>query len=330
MGSCAWPELDYSAWKETLETLHLWTQIAGKVRLKLTPWLNHSWHVTLYVSARGLTTGPIPTYDRTLEIEFDFVEHVLWMRTSDGQLRKVALRPVSVAHFYPEVMANLGALGIDVRINEMPNEIPGSVRFPDDHSHASYDGEAVRRFHRVLLSCNEVFARFRTAFLGKASPPHFFWGSFDLAITRFSGRRAPLHSGGVPGLPDAVTREAYSHEVSSAGFWPGTGLIDYPAFYSYAYASPEGFSTAKVKPGAAFWSKEFGEFILPYDAVRTKEEPAREVMTFLQSTYAAAADLAKWDRAALEGELGEKGRVRGVSGHAGVVKPVAGASGASR
>jgi Family of unknown function (DUF5996) len=314
MAPSAWPELPYAAWKDTLETLHRWTQIAGKVRLKLTPWLNHSWHVTLYVSARGLTTGPIPADRRTLEIEFDFIDHVLWLRTSDGQLRQVVLRPVSVARFYAEVMAHLRALGIDVRIHEMPNEIPGAVRFPDDHAHASYDGEAVRRFHRVLLSCNEVFAHFRTGFLGKATPSHFFWGSFDLAVTRFSGRRAPLHPGGVPGLPDAVTREAYSHEVSSAGFWPGSGPTDYPAFYSYAYAAPEGFSAAKVKPDAAFWSKELSEFILPYDAVRMKKEPACELMAFLQSTYEAAADLAKWDRAALEGELGERGKVRAVPG----------------
>jgi hypothetical protein len=201
-----------------------------------------------------------------------------------------------------------------VRIHEMPNEIPGAVRFPDDHTHASYDAEAVRLFHRVLLSCNEVFAHFRTGFSGKATPSHFFWGSFDLAVTRFSGRRAPLHPGGVPGLPDPVTREAYSHEVSSAGFWPGSGPINYPAFYSYAYAAPEGFSAAEVKPDAAFWSKELGEFILPYDAVRTEKEPARELMEFLQSTYEAAADLAKWDRAALEGELGERGKVRAVPG----------------
>jgi hypothetical protein len=312
MSSSAWPELPHAAWKDTLETLHRWTQIAGKVRLKLTPWLNHSWHVTLYVSARGLTTGPIPADGRTLEIEFDFIDHVLWLRTSDGQLRQIALRPISVAHFYAEVMAD--ALGIDVRIHEMPNEIPGAVRFPHDQAHASYDGEAVRRFHRVLLSCDEVFTYFRTRFLGKATPSHFFWGSFDLAVTRFSGRRAPLHPGGVSGLPDAVTREAYSHEVSSAGFWPGSGLIDYPAFYSYAYAAPEGFSAAKVKPDAASWSKELGEFILPYDVVRTEKEPARELMLFLQSTYEAAADLGKWDRAALEGEWGERGKVRVVPG----------------
>ena len=306
----AWPALPYAAWKDTLETLQLWTQIAGKVRLALTPWLNHSWHVTLYVSTRGLTTGPIAVDGRALEIEFDFNDHVLWLRTSDGHARQVMLKPISVAEFYGEVMAALSQLGIAVRINETPNEIAGAVPFPDDRTHESYDGAAAQRFHRVLLSCNEVFAHFRTAFLGKVSPVHFFWGSFDLAVTRFSGRKAPPHPGGVPGLPDAVAREAYSHEVSSAGFWPGGGPIDYAAFYSYAYPAPEGFAAAKVKPDAALWSKDLGEFILPYDAVRTAQEPARELMAFLQSTYAAAADLAKWDRGALECGLGEKGKVR--------------------
>jgi hypothetical protein len=308
--NAAWPALPYAAWKDTLETLQLWTQVCGKVRLSLTPWLNHSWHVTLYVSARGLTTGPIPANGRTLEIEFDFIDHVLWLRTSDGHFRQIVLRPVPVARFYDDVMADLAALGVDVRINEMPNEIPGAVRFSEDSAHASYDGEAVKRFHRVLLSCNEVFAHFRTGFLGKASPVHFFWGSFDLAVTRFSGRKAPPHPGGVPNLPDAVAREAYSHEVSSAGFWPGGGPIDYPAFYSYAYPAPEGFAAAKVKPDAAAWSKELGEFILPYDAVRTAKAPERELMAFLQSTYDAAADLGRWDRAALECGLGKRGEVR--------------------
>jgi hypothetical protein len=306
----AWPALPYAAWKDTLETLQLWTQIAGKVRLALTPGLNHSWHVTLYVSARGLSTGPIAVNGRALEIEFDFNDHVLWLRLSDGHARQVMLKPVSVAEFYGEVMAALDQLGIAVRIHETPNEIPGAVPFPDDRAHASYDGEAVQRFHRVLLCCNEVFSHFRTGFLGKASPVHFFWGSFDLAVTRFSGRRAPRHPGGVPGLPDAVACEAYSHEVSSAGFWPGGGPIDDAAFYSYAYPMPEGFAAAKVKPDAARWSKELREFILPYDAVRTAKEPERELLEFLQSTYEAAADLAKWDRAELECGLGEKGKVR--------------------
>ena len=246
-----WPPLPYAAWKDTLQTLQLWTQIAGKVRLSLTPWLNHSWHVTLYVSARGLTTGPIAANGRTLETEFDFIDHVLWLRLSDGHSRQVMLRPVSVAEFYADVMMALSELGIGVRIHEMPNEIPGAVPFSDDRIHASYDARAVARFHRVLLSANEVFSHFRTGFLGKTSPVHFFWGSFDLAVTRFSGRPAPPHPGGVPGLPDAVAREAYSHEVSSAGFWPGGGPIDYPAFYSYAYPAPEGFAAAKVEPAAA-------------------------------------------------------------------------------
>jgi hypothetical protein len=217
---------------------------------------------------------------------------------------------MTVAAFYAETMAALRALGIDARINEMPNEIADAVRFPDDTMHASYDAAAVGRFHRVLLSCNDVFAHFRTGFLGKVSPVHFFWGSFDLAVTRFSGRPAPPHPGGVPNLPDAVAREAYSHEVSSAGFWPGGGPIDDAAFYSYAYPAPQGFAAAKVQPAEAFFSKELGEFVLPYVAVRTAREPAQALMAFLQSTYAAAADLAQWDRAALECSLGEPRQVR--------------------
>ena len=309
----AWPELPYAAWKESCATLQLWTQIAGKVRLALTPWLNHAWHVTLYVTARGLSTGPIAAGGCVLELEFDFTDHVLWLRTSDGHFRQIMLRPqVTVAEFYADVMVALNELGIAVRIDEMPNEIPGAVRFSEDRAHASYDRDAVGRFHRVLLRSQEVFAHFRTGFLGKASPVHFFWGSFDLAVTRFSGRKAPPHPGGVPGLPDAVAREAYSHEVSSAGFWPGGGAIDDPAFYSYAYPAPAGFAAAKVKPEQAFWSKDLGEFILPYDAVRTAKQPEAALMAFLQSTYEAAADLGRWDRAALECSLGERRRVRPV------------------
>ena len=315
-----WPALPYAAWKDTLETLQLWTQIVGKVRLALTPWLNHSWHVTLYVNARGLTTGPIPLDGETLQrgpqrdlqIDFDFIDHVLWLRTSDGHFRQVVLRPVAVAEFYGEVMHALGALGVSVRINEMPNEIPGAVRFPDDRVHASYDSDAANRHFRVLLAAHRVFAHFRTGFLGKVSPVHFFWGSFDLAVTRFSGRAAPAHPGGVPNLPDDVAREAYSHEVSSAGFWPGGGVVDDAAFYSYAYPAPPDFAAAKVQPAQAFWSKELGEFILPYDAVRTAPEPEAALMAFLQSTYRAAADLAKWDRHGLECRLGEKGKPRRV------------------
>lgn len=307
-----WPELPYAAWKDTATTLQLWTQIVGKVRLALTPWLNHSWHVTLYVTARGLGTSPMPLAGRELQIDFDFLEHVLWLRLSDGSFRQIILKPMPLAAFYAETMAALRALGADVRISEMPNEIADAIRFSEDNVHASYDADAVVRFHRVLLSCHDVFAHFRTGFLGKASPVHFFWGSFDLAVTRFSGRRAPPHPGGVPNLPDTVAREAYSHEVSSAGFWPGGGAIDYPAFYSYAYPAPKGFAEAKVRPADAFFSKELGEFILPYDAVRRARDPRRVLLDFLQTTYDAAADLARWDRAALECALGEPRRVRPV------------------
>ena len=220
------------------------------------------------------------------------------------------LRPVSVAEFYADVMIALSELGISLKLNTMPCEIPSAIPFPDDVAHKSYDGAAARRFHGALLATNDVFGRFRTGFIGKVSPVHFFWGSFDLAVTRFSGRRAPAHPGGVPGLPDSVAREAYSHEVSSAGFWPGGGAIDYPAFYAYAYPGPEGFAAARVAPSDAFFSNELGEFILPYDAVRSARDPEQALLAFLQSTYVAAADLAKWDRDALECELGAPRKVR--------------------
>ena len=308
-----WPELPYATWKDTCATLHLWTQIVGKIRLRKTPWLNHSWHVTLYVWARGLTTGPIPDGARTFQIDFDFIDHVLWLRTSDGHFRQLMLRAMSVAEFYTDLMIALGELGLAVKIDTMPNEITDGIPFDRDTTHASYDAGYAHKFWRVLLSANQVFSHFRTGFLGKVSPVHFFWGSNDLAVTRFSGRKAPSHPGSVPHLPDTVAREAYSHEVSSAGFWPGGGgIIDFPAFYSYAYPAPEGFAAAKVKPDAAYFSKELGEFILPYDAVRTAAEPERALMEFLQSTYEAAANLAKWDRAALECALGEPGKCRAV------------------
>jgi len=308
-----WPELPYAAWKDTRDTLHLWTQVVGKVRLALTPWLNHSWHAALYVTARGLTTSPIPWRGGSIQVDFDFIDHVLWVRTSEGQFRQIMLKPTSVAEFYEDVMIALRELGIDVRINTMPCEIADCVSFEQDTRHTAYDAGYAARFWRVLLSANEVFAYFRTAFLGKASPTHFFWGSFDLAVTRFSGRPAPLHPGGVPHLPNAVAQEAYSHEVSSAGFWPGGGgPIDYAAFYSYAYPVPAGFASAPVRPAQAFFSKELGEFILPYDAVRTAPEPKRALMEFLQSTYEAAADLGRWNRAELECALGEPGRPRKV------------------
>jgi hypothetical protein len=310
MASPAWPELPYAAWKDTCQTLQLWTQIVGKVRLARTTWLNHSWHVALYVTARGLTTSPIPDGARTFQIDFDFVDHVLWVRTSDGHFRQVVLKPMTVAEFYGDVLHALSALGIAVKINGKPNEIPDAVPFAEDRVHASYDRDYANRFWRVLSASNEVFAQFRTGFLGKASPVHFFWGSFDLAVTRFSGRSAPRHPGGVPNLPDDVAQEAYSHEVSSAGFWPGGGAIDYPAYYSYAYPAPEGFADARVRPAQAFFSKELGEFVLPYDAVRTAADPRAALMDFLQSTYDAAADLGKWDRKALECAIGEARVVR--------------------
>jgi hypothetical protein len=309
-----WPALPYADWKDTCQTLHLWTQIVGKVRLARTPWLNHSWHVTLYVTARGLTTSPIPDGRRTFQFDFDFIDHVLWLHTSDGHFRQVVLKPTTVAEFYGEVMHALAQLGIDVRINEKPNEIPDAVPFSQDRVHASYDRDFVSRFWRILRISDEVFHHFRTGFLGKASPVHFFWGSFDLAVTRFSGRSAPRHPGGVPNLPNSVAQEAYSHEVSSAGFWPGGGgVIDYPAYYSYAYPAPEGFAAAKVQPGQAFFSKELGEFILPYDTVREAADPRGALLAFLQSTYEAAADLGKWDRKALECAFGEPKVVRPVA-----------------
>lgn len=307
-----WPELPASAWRETRATLHLMTQIVGKIRLALTPWQNHSWHVTLYVTARGLTTSPIPCGARSFQIDFDFIDHLLWVRASDGEYRQVMLRPVAIAEFYDEVMIALRDLRIAVAIDTMPNEIPGAVPFEQDTAHAAYDPEYARRFWRVLVAANEVFARFRTGFIGKVSPVHFFWGSFDLAVTRFSGRRAPLHPGGVPNLPDDVAREAYSHEVSSAGFWPGGGGYDEAAFYSYAYPAPDGFAEARVQPAAAFWSKDLGEFLLPYEAVRTAPDPDAALMDFLQSTYDAAADLGQWDRANLESALGEPRKCRAV------------------
>jgi hypothetical protein len=305
-----WPESPTAAWRETYATLHLWTQVLGKIRLVRSPWLNHSWHVVLYVSARGLTTSPIPDGSRTFQIDLDFIDHVLRVSTSDGAQRQFALAGQSVASFYAGVMAALAELGIDVAIDEMPNELPDPVRFSQDSQHASYDPEAVGRFFRILVNVDRVFKQFRTGFLGKASPVHFFWGSFDLAVTRFSGRRAPRHPGGVPHLSDDVACEAYSHEVSSAGFWPGSGAIDYPAFYCYAYPEPAGFRTTKVRPDAAFFSEALGEFVLPYDAVRTAANPDQVLLEFLQSTYEAAADAATWDRDALECAPGQPGVVR--------------------
>jgi len=304
-----WPDLTYSAWSETLATLHLWTQIVGKIRLTLTPWLNHSWHAPLYVTARGLGTSPIPIGAEIFEIEFDFVGQRLAVRTSRGAERSLPLRPQSVADFYRATIDLLASMGVAVAIKETPNEVPNPIRFSEDRIHASYDAAAAHRFWRALVQADRIFKLFRSGFLGKASPVHFFWGSFDLAVTRFSGRRAPLHPGGVPGLPDAVVREAYSHEVSSAGFWPGAEAFPRAAFYSYAYPEPAGFRDRPVAPGSYF-DTTLGEFILPYDTVAQAGQPDALLLDFLSTTYVAAAETGGWDRAALECPLGIPGRVR--------------------
>jgi Family of unknown function (DUF5996) len=295
-----WPPLPLAAWNDTAATLHLWMQIVGKIRLAQAPPVNHSWHATLYVTPRGLATSPIPHGDGTFEIAFDFIGHQLRIETSGGGTRSFALQPQSVAAFYRRLHEELAALGIRIRIHRMPNEIPDPVRFDQDEAHAAYDSGAANRFWRALVQADRVLKQFRARFLGKCSPVHFFWGAPDLAVTRFSGRRAPEHPGGVPNLPDTVTREAYSHEVSSAGFWWGGGPVPYPAFYAYAYPEPAGFATAKVEPAAAFYSADLKEFILPYDAVREADSPDETLLAFLQATYEAAADLGRWDRAALE------------------------------
>lgn len=299
-----WPPLPLEAWQDTCTTLHLWTQVVGKIRVAQTPWINHQWHVALYVSARGLTTSPIPYADGAFEIDFDFIDSTLVIRTSDGAGQRVPLVARSVADFHAAVLAALAGLDIHVQIHGTPNEIPGAIPFREDRARRTYDPDDARRFWLVLLQVDRVFKHFRTGFLGKVSPVHLFWGSFDLAVTRFSGRPAPLHPGGVPNLPDAITREAYSHEVSSAGFWPGMGL-GYPAFYAYAWPEPQGFRTAPVRPAGAFFHEALGEFILPYEAVRTADSPDEALMAFLQSTYEAAAKAGGWDRAALECDIGE-------------------------
>lgn len=299
-----WPELPYAAWQDTCTTLHLWSQIVGKVRLALTPWQIHSWHATLYVTARGLTTSPIPNGERAFQIDFDFIDHALRIVTGERGERTLPLEPMTVAQFYRAVLDRLAALGIEVEIHGRPNEVPEPIPFAEDEEHGAYDAEYAYRYWRALAQIDRVFKHFRTGFVGKSSPVHLFWGSFDLAVTRFSGRRAPLHPGGVPNLPDEVTREAYSHEVSSAGFWPGGGPADDAAFYSYAYPTPDAFPKQPVKPGAAFYSEDAGEFILPYEAVRASDDPDETLLDFLESTYEAAAETGGWDRDALECELG--------------------------
>ncbi len=305
-----WPELPFAALKPTLETLHLWTQAVGKVRLANTPWLNHSWHVTLYVSARGLTTGLIPYGASGFELEFDFISHVLWVRVCGGSEDRIVLAPRSVADFYGELLAKLSTLGIPAKIHTRPNELPDATPFPQDRRPREYDPESAHSFWRALVQCDRVFRLFRTGFIGKVSPVHFFWGSFDLAVTRFSGRPAPLHPGGIPHLPDAVVQEAYSHEVSSAGFWPGDENTPAAMFYSYAYPTPAGFAESRVSPESARFDSGLGEFLLPYETVRMAADPDAALLAFLQSTYDAAANSGRWDRAALDVPLGQIGRPR--------------------
>jgi hypothetical protein len=296
----AWPSLPLEAWSETYATLHRWFQIVGKIRMVQSPWVNHSWHVVLYVSATGLTTSPIPYGNRTFQVDFDFVKHRLAIRSSDGRTGGFALEPQSVAAFYQRLMQEMARLELQVHIYPKPNEVADAVRFDHDEVHCAYDAEYANRFWRILVQADRVLKDFRARFAGKCSPVHFFWGAPDLAVTRFSGRRAPEHPGGIPNLPAWVMRDAYSHEVSSCGFWPGGGAIGYAAFYSYAYPEPTGFPAAAVKPSAAFYSTDFREFILPYDAVRLSPSPDSTLLDFLQTTYEAAAGLANWDRASLE------------------------------
>jgi hypothetical protein len=295
MTSTTLPELPLAAWEPTRATLHMWTQVVGKIRLAETPVVNHWWNVPLYVSARGLTTSAMHHEDRTFEIEFDFISHQLVITASDGATRALKLEPQTVADFYRETMRLLGELGIGVKIWTTPVEIPDPVPFEQDTEHAAYDADYANRFWRSLAWSEKVFEEFRAGFLGKCSPVHFFWGSFDLAVTRFSGRRAPARDGA-----DAITREAYSHEVISHGFWPGSGNVQYPAFYAYAAPEPAGFQQAAVLPASAFYNKETGGYVLPYEDVRHAASPERVLLDFMQTTYDAGADLGGWDRASLE------------------------------
>ena len=289
------PALPFDSWKDTLATLHMWSQIVGKVRLKLCPLVNHWWNVPFYITARGMTTSAMPYEQRDIEVQFDFIEHKILIETSEGRVVTMAMAPQSVADFYKKFMAALAELGINVRIWTTPCEVPDPIPFEQDNTHSAYDPEAAHKFWRILVWVDQIFKEFRAGFQGKASPVHFFWGSFDLAVTRFSGRPAPERPGA-----DSITREAYSHEVSSAGFWPGGGDIKGPAFYSYAAPEPSGFAEQRVGPPEAFYHAQMKEFLLMYDDVRTAASPKRALMEFLQSTYNAAADLGKWDRKSLE------------------------------
>lgn len=289
-----WPQLAFEDLKDTLATVQLWTQVIGKIRLIKTPWINHCWHVTLYVSSRGLTTGSIPYQDGSFQLDMDFVDHQLIITASNGTTEKVGLYPRSVASFYVEVFQKLDAMGIDAPIYPRPNEIDPAIPFADDELHNSYDAVQMNLYWQALVRINAVFTKFRAEFIGKCSPVHFFWGAFDLAVTRFSGREAPLHPGGAPNMPDRVMQEAYSHEVSSAGFWGGSEQFPHPAFYSYCYPTPEAFGKQSVEPPEAFYSNEMGEFFLLYESVQRSEDPEAVLLQFLRSTYNAAAKTGNW------------------------------------
>ena len=310
--SLEWPNIPYAPWRETCSALHLYAQIVGKYRLAHTPWVNHSWHATFYINSCGLTTSLVPDKPGGVEICFDLVDHGVIGSTTDGRTARFSLAPMSVAEFHQRFRDLIGSLGGTPDFNGRPNEVPNPISFVEDRAKRPYAAAPVTHFFQALVAVDQVFKRFRTGYLGKVSPVHLFWGSFDLAVTRFSGRSAPRHPGGIPALPDAVTREAYSHEVSSAGFWPGGGGVDFPAFYSYAYPAPAGFAKAQPGPEAAYFDPKLGEFLLPYDAVRRARDPEATLMSFLSSTYQAAADLGGWDRASLECPLGVPGRPRQV------------------
>jgi hypothetical protein len=295
-----WPSLPYAEWRETYEMLHMWTQVVGKVKLSMNPYLNHWWQVPLYVDARGLTTAAMHYVDRVFQIDFDFIDHKLYVRESNDRTLSIDLtRTQSVADFYNELKSHLDSLRIWTKIWTTPVEVENPVPFERDEKYRSYNSEHANRFWRTLVQANRVFQMFRAGFIGKSSPVHFFWGSFDLAVTRFSGRPAPEHPG-TPGVPDSITREAYSHEVSSAGFWPGGPALPEPIFYSYAYPEPQGFKESPARPASARYDGNFKEFVLPYEAVRTSENPDFDLVNFLQDTYEAAADRGGWDRASLE------------------------------
>ncbi|KAA2239639.1 hypothetical protein F0L74_25960 [Chitinophaga agrisoli] len=299
----SWPVIKFNDWKDTLATVHLWTQIVGKIRLRKMPWLNHSWHVTLYISPYGLSTGSMPYQHGIFQIDFDFIRHQLLITTSNGGKEILELRPMSVSDFYKALFEKLQLLDIDVAIYTVPSEMEAAIRFEDDQIHKSYDPQQIENFWQALIKIHNVFIRFRARFIGKCSPVHFFWGAFDLAVTRFSGRDAPKHPGTAPNMPAIVMQEAYSKEVSSCGFWPGNEQYPHASFYAYCYPASPAFGEQKVQPDSAFYSPEMGEFLLPYDLVQQAANPEETLLAFLQSTYEAAANTGNWDRKALECDL---------------------------